>query len=118
MILTGLLLCLNVTVSSTLPSGTNCIFSPIIFGPLSESFGRRICFLSPFGLYTVFTLACALAPTWPALLVFRFLVGLGASAPQAILGGMFSDVFPELIYRGRAITVFEMVSNAGPVVVQ
>ena len=36
------------------------IFRPILFGPISESYGRRMYSISYFALYTLFTLACAL----------------------------------------------------------
>lgn len=72
------------------------IFGPSRFRPQSRILREEDVFLSSFALYTIFTMACALAPTWPSLLVFRFLVGAGASAPQAVLGGMFSDLYPDL----------------------
>ncbi|MCJ1461295.1 hypothetical protein MMC28_011677 [Mycoblastus sanguinarius] len=140
-VVTGLLLNFNTTLSSSLPSGAidslnaafevnskrqaslpvavfliGYIFGPLVFGPISQSYGRRTCFLSSFALYTLFTMACALAPTWPALLVFRFLVGAGASAPQAVLGGMFSDLYPDLRPRGTAVMILGLTSNIGPLV--
>lgn len=140
-VVTGLLLNFNTTLASSLPSGAidsldkafavgsrqqvslpvatflvGYIFGPVLFGPLSESFGRRVCFISSFALYTLFTLACALAPNWPALLVFRFFVGAGASAPQAVLGGMYSDLYPDLVPRGRAVMILGLMSNIGPLV--
>lgn len=62
------------------------IFGPIIFGPMSETFGRRPTFLLSFAIYTVFIVACALAPSWPVFLFFRFMMGCGASAPQTVSG--------------------------------
>ena len=90
------------------------IFGPILFGPMSEAYGRRPCFLSSFALYSAFTLACSFSTSWPALLAFRFLVGCGASAPQAVLGGMYSDIYPDLVLRGRAVMILGLTSNIGP----
>lgn len=129
----------NTTASSSLPSGAidslteafgitshqqkalpigvflvGYIFGPVIFGPVSESFGRRICFLSSFGLFTIFTLACALARSWPSLLFFRFLCGVGAAAPQTVLGGMFSDIYPNVKERGNVVMIFGLLANVGP----
>lgn len=67
-------------------------------------------------MYTLFTMACALAPNWPALLVFRFLCGFGASAPQTVLGGMFADIYPDLLYRGKAVMLMALSSTIGPLV--
>ena len=90
------------------------IFGPINFGPLSESYGRRATLLSSFTMYTLFTLCCALSPNWPALLFFRFLVGVGAAAPPAVLGGMFADLYPGLLTRGRAVMLLALATNIGP----
>ncbi|KAI4220437.1 MAG: hypothetical protein LQ349_008085 [Xanthoria aureola] len=140
-VLVGLILNFNTTFSSSLPSGSidsldaafhvtqsqqvalpvavflvGYVVGPLIFGPLSEHFGRKAGLVLAFGLYTVFTLACSLAPTWPTLLVFRFLVGCGASAPQTITGGMYSDIYPDLLHRGRAVTLLGLTSNVGPLI--
>ena len=138
---TGLFLNFNVTLGSSLPSGASdalarafnvssaeqrslpvavflvgFIFGPMIFGPMSELFGRKICLVSSFFIYTLFTLACALAPNWPALLVFRFIVGVGASGPHTVVGGMYADLFPNLLHRGKAIMYLGLTSNVGPLI--
>ena len=131
----------NVAVSSSLPSGAidsinaafnvtdqrqaalpvavfliGYVFGPILFGPISEQFGRKTCFVLSFTIYTAFTLACALAPNWPALLVFRAFVCIGAAAPQTVIGAMYADVYPNLQHRGRAVTALGLTSNVGPLV--
>ncbi len=92
------------------------VFGPIIFAPLSESWGRRPVFLVSFGLYTAFTLGCALAPNWPAFLFFRFMLGCGAAAPQTVSGGLFCDLYADLRPRGMAVTMLGLTSNVGPLV--
>ncbi|KAI1456409.1 MFS transporter [Annulohypoxylon moriforme] len=116
----GLALASNSTLGSSLPSGAShylskefnvssaeqlalpnsvyligYVFGPPLFSPLSEMHGRRIVMLSTFFGFTVFTLACALAPTWPALLIFRFLSGAFASAPITVVGGIFADIYDD-----------------------
>ena len=86
------------------------VLGPVIFGPLSETYGRRVIMLTSFVLYTVFTLACALAPTWPSLLIFRLLCGINASSPISVVGGIFADLYKDPIARGRAVSVFMAVS--------
>ncbi|KAI1105326.1 major facilitator superfamily protein [Jackrogersella minutella] len=138
---TVILLNFNVTLGSSLPSGAGpalddhfgvtsefqkplpvavflvgYIFGPIIFAPLSESWGRRPVFLVSFGIYTAFTLGCALAPNWPVFLFFRFMLGCGAAAPQTVSGGLFCDIYPDLRPRGLAVTVLGLTSNVGPLV--
>ncbi|KAE8386141.1 major facilitator superfamily domain-containing protein [Aspergillus alliaceus] len=87
---------------------------PIIFGPLSEHFGRKPILVTTFAIYNIFTMACALAPTFPALLIFRFLCGLGGSAPNAVLGGLFSDIYNDPHQRGMVMSVFMFATTFPP----
>lgn len=65
-----------------------------------------------FVAFTIFTMACAVAPTWPAFLIFRLLSGFMASSAIAIVGGLYADVFDNPATRGRAIAVFMTVRSS------
>ncbi|KAJ4320454.1 hypothetical protein N0V84_005845 [Fusarium piperis] len=91
------------------------VLGPIIWGPLSEHFGRRDLSFATFGLFTVFTMACALAPNWPALLIFRFFCGAFASSPIAIVAGILADVYNDPRTRGRAYAIFMVCTTGGPI---
>ena len=86
------------------------VLGPLAFGPLSESYGRRIIMVSSFVAFTIFTMACAVAPNWPAFLIFRLLSGICASSAIAIVGGLFADIYDDPTIRGRAMAVFMAVS--------
>jgi len=51
-------------------------------------------------------MGCALTPTWAGLLVFRFLTGVSASSPIAVVGGIYADIYNDPVTRGRAMSVF------------
>ncbi|KAG6357721.1 hypothetical protein INS49_013600 [Diaporthe citri] len=87
------------------------IFGPIVWAPLSEQFGRRWLIVGTFAVFCIWTLACALAPNWPAFLVFRLLVGVFASAPIALVTGIMADVYGEHRTRGRAMASYFAVSS-------
>lgn len=135
-LMAGIIAVVNSTLGSSLPSGainyiskdfqvTNeqqlvlpislflvgYVLGPIFFGPLSETYGRRIIMISSFAVFTVFTMACALAPSWPALLVFRLICGVNASSAIAVVGGLYADVFGDPVIRGRAMAIFMVVSE-------
>lgn len=90
------------------------VLGPIFFGPLSETYGRRIITLSSFIVFTLFTMACALAPNWPVFLVFRLICGINASSAIAVVGGLYADVFGDTVIRGRAMAIFMAVSQKEP----
>ena len=91
------------------------VIGPILCGPLSENFGRKPIMSIAFLFYIVWTMACAVAPNWPALLIFRLLCGVFASAPIAIVGGLYADVFGDPTTRGLAMAYFMVATTLGPV---
>ena len=91
------------------------VTGPILFGPLSETYGRRIVIFWSFVGFTVFTMACAVAPNWPAFLIFRLFSGFMASSAIAVVGGLYADVFGNPVTRGRAMAVFMTVCPTLPI---
>ena len=85
------------------------VLGPVVFAPLSESYGRRWIMIITFVFFTIFTMACAVAPNWPSFLVFRLLCGITASSPIAVVGGLFADIYDDPITRGRAMAFFMAV---------
>ena len=84
-------------------------FGPILWGPLSEQYGRRVIALTTFASFCIWTMACALAPSFAALIVFRLLAGISGSAPVAIVPGIVADLYGAHKTRGRAMAVFMAV---------
>jgi MFS family permease len=92
------------------------IFGPLLFGPLSELYGRKYVIQAAFAGYTAFTLGCALAPSWAVLLFFRFAAGVFASAPLAVGGGVIADMYNDPSLRGRFLTYFLTINICAPVI--
>ncbi|KAJ5128102.1 hypothetical protein N7448_008881 [Penicillium atrosanguineum] len=87
---------------------------PLAFGPMSELYGGRPVMVGTFVLFTIFTLACAVAPNWLALIIFRVICGICASSPIAVTGGLFADVYRSPLARGRTMALSMAVTTAGP----
>ncbi|TFK67773.1 MFS polyamine transporter [Pluteus cervinus] len=88
--------------------------SIFLLGPLSEIYGRVIVLQCANGFYFIWNLACSFARTPTEMIVFRFLAGLGGSAPLALGGGLLGDVWhPE--QRGQAIAIYSLAPLLGPV---
>lgn len=90
------------------------VFGPIAFGPMSEVLGRKIPLFTGFTLFAIFQIPVALAQNITTICVGRFLGGLFASAPLAVVGGSLADLW-DPIPRAYAICVFAAGGFAGPV---
>ena len=135
----GILLVVNSTLGSSLSSGAlpvlqkefnvrsqeelalpnsmyllGYVFGPPLFSPMSEMIGRRVVLQLSFFVFTLFSVASALAQSWPSLIGFRFLSGMFASAPISVVGGLYADLFYDPVKRGRAIAVLIGVSSRHP----
>lgn len=64
---------------------------------------------------TAWNLGCGFAQNKSQLIAFRFLAGLGGSAPLSIGGGVLGDCWrPE--ERGQAVALYSLAPLLGPVV--
>ncbi|TVY46190.1 Efflux pump [Lachnellula occidentalis] len=88
---------------------------PLFLGPLSEMYGRTIVLQGANLLYLFFNLGCGLAQTKGQMIAFRFLAGLGGSAPLAIGGGVLSDLFTAE-QRGKAVSIYSLAPLLGPAI--
>ena len=85
----------------------------ILWGPLSEIYGRSIVLILSHFMFFSFSLGCAFATSGQQLLIFRFLSGIGASSPMNIGGGCLGDMFSPTD-RGQAMGVFALAVLLGP----
>lgn len=88
---------------------------PLFLGPLSEIYGRVLVLQLANAFYFAWNLGCGFAQTKGQLMAFRFLSGLGGSAPLAIGGGVLSDTFPPE-QRGKAISIYSLAPLLGPAI--
>ncbi|MBV8298639.1 MAG: multidrug effflux MFS transporter [Candidatus Eremiobacteraeota bacterium] len=79
----------------------------LIVGALSDRYGRRPVLLAGLALFTLAGVACTFAPSGAALVVARFVQGLGACAGTTSARAIVQDVAPN---RERATTLQAYVS--------
>jgi multidrug resistance protein len=140
-VLTGMLIVINSAMGSSVASGISTqmsdhfgitdqaqlilptslylvgyVLGPLVFSPLSETYGRKYVMISTFALYTGFTLGCALAPTWAGLIVMRLIAGIGASTPNSVIGGVYADIYGDPKLRGRVIALYMTCTTFGPLI--
>jgi MFS family permease len=88
---------------------------PLFLGPLSEIYGRVVVLQVANLFYLAWNLACGFAQNSGQLMAFRFMSGLGGSAPLAIGGGLLSDCF-HAEQRGKAISIYSLAPLLGPAI--
>ena len=90
-------------------------FGPLVIAPLSEIYGRAICYNICNFVFFIFSVACALAPNLGGLIVFRLLQGIAASCPITLGAGTIADMVP-LEKRGAAMASWIMGPVLGPTI--
>jgi len=96
-------------------------FPQLVFGPLSDRFGRRRVIFASLTGYTAAALGCALVSSFELLLLMRFVQGVFAAGCRVVAIAIVRDV-----YQGRAMarimslvmTVFMVVPIAAPMIGQ
>ena len=90
------------------------IIGPLLWGPLSELYGRRNLMIITLAVLTAFNAGTAGANSITTLLVCRFFGSLFGSSPMTNAGGAIADLFPAS-KRGVPVAVFAAGPFLGPV---
>ncbi|KAI4119372.1 MAG: hypothetical protein LQ338_007285 [Usnochroma carphineum] len=88
---------------------------PLFLGPLSEVYGRVPVLQLANLFYLIFNTAAGGCKNKGEMIAFRFLSGLGGSAPLAVGGGVLSDCW-RAEQRGRAISLYSLAPLLGPAI--
>ena len=88
---------------------------PLFLGPMSELWGRVPVLQLANLFYLVFNTAAGFAHNKGEMIAFRFLSGLGGSAPLAIGGGVLGDCW-RAEERGAAIAIYSLAPLLGPAI--
>ena len=84
----------------------------LVAGTLGDRYGRRRVFLAGFGLFTIFSVGCALATSDDMLIVFRALQGVGAALLAPLSLSILVDAYPPE-RRAWAIGIWATVAGFG-----
>ena len=85
----------------------------VLFGPLSDRFGRRAPLFGSLSLYVAASIGCALAPDIETLIALRFVQGLGACAGVVIARAVVRDLF-EKAEAARIYSALILVMGVAP----
>jgi MFS transporter, DHA1 family, multidrug resistance protein len=94
---------------------TGFVIGPLIYGPLSDAYGRKPLLLLGLAIFTVGGAISALAPSIGVLLIARFAQGLGAGAGMTLALAIVRDRFEGEAMQ-RRIASITVVANVAPIV--
>ncbi|GAB0116373.1 multidrug effflux MFS transporter [Acidisoma sp. 7E03] len=89
--------------------------TPLLYGPLSDRYGRKPVLVVGLALFCLASLLCAVSPTIGVLLLGRLLEGAGAGAGITIALAIVRDLFSGAAARTR-LSLVTMVLNMAPVI--
>lgn len=87
---------------------------PLFLGPLSEIYGRVIVLQLANLFFLVFNIACGVCQTKEQMIVFRFLAGLGGSAPLAVSSSNGRNAFSTLVNLASRSVVVSFPTASDP----
>lgn len=91
----------------------------VVFGKLSDVFGRRPTLLAGMALFMATSLACGFAWSMISLIVFRLLQGIGAGAIQPVAQTIVGDLYPAAErgkVQGALASVWAISAVLGPLI--
>ena len=84
----------------------------IVFGWLAERIGRIPAAVWTIGIFSVFSIVCAFAWSYPSMLVFRFIQGLGLGGEVPIAAAYIGEI-AKADRRGRFFLLYQVVFAIG-----
>lgn len=86
----------------------------LVYGPVSDRYGRKRPLLVGLAIYVLATFGCALASSMTAFIALRFLQALGGCAGMVITRAMVRDRFPPQDM-ARILSLLVLVIGAAPI---
>jgi MFS transporter, DHA1 family, multidrug resistance protein len=90
-------------------------FGQIIYGPVSDRFGRRPILLAALVLYGLATIACAVAPSIQTLIAARFVQALGGAGAVVLARAVVRDIYSG-VRAGRELSLMGSITAFAPIV--
>jgi DHA1 family bicyclomycin/chloramphenicol resistance-like MFS transporter len=104
----------SVTQLSLLSFFISFALAQLLYGPLSDMWGRKLPLYLGIGIFTVASVGCALAQNIETLITFRFIQGIGGAAgmviPRAVVRDMHTGV-----QAARLMSLLMLVFSISPI---
>ncbi|MDR3088790.1 MAG: multidrug effflux MFS transporter [Desulfobulbaceae bacterium] len=86
----------------------------LVYGPLSDRYGRKAPLLAGLAIYSLSSIACALAPNAALLIIARIFQGLGGAAASTIVFAICKDLFDGPV-RQRLFVQLGVITAGAPI---
>ena len=87
----------------------------LVFGPLSDRYGRRPILLIGCGIFALANIMCTIAPSINALVTWRFIAGVGAGAATVLEMAIVRDLFEGAAARAQ-FSYINLVMSIAPMI--
>jgi DHA1 family bicyclomycin/chloramphenicol resistance-like MFS transporter len=88
---------------------------PLLFGPISDSIGRKPMVYLGFAIFVAASILCVEAPSYEVMIAGRILQGIGLSAPRTICISIVRDTFSGN-YMARVLSFITVVFLLVPII--
>jgi len=89
--------------------------APVVFGPLSDRFGRRPILLVGCALFAIAGWGCALAPSISSFMAWRLFEGAGAGVGTVLAVAIIRDLFEGQMARAR-LSYMSILTSVAPMI--
>ncbi len=89
--------------------------APLVYGPLSDRYGRKPLLMAGCAVFSAAGVGCALSGSLPVLLVWRFIQGAGAGAGSVLVLAIIRDLFEGAAARAK-LSYVTLVMGVAPMV--
>jgi DHA1 family bicyclomycin/chloramphenicol resistance-like MFS transporter len=90
-------------------------FSQLLYGPLSDRFGRKPLIIGGLVLYAIASVGCSFAGDVGSLMGWRFLQSLGCGAVVVVVPAMVRDMFRD-VEAAKALSIVMLTMTVAPLV--
>ncbi|MEG5634438.1 Bcr/CflA family multidrug efflux MFS transporter [Enterobacter bugandensis] len=87
----------------------------LLYGPMTDSLGRKPVILGGTLVFAAAAVACALAQSIDQLIIMRFLHGLAAAAASVVINALMRDIYPKEEF-SRMMSFVMLVTTIAPLV--
>ena len=89
-------------------------FGQLLFGPITDSYGRRYVLIAGLIIFIVAALICGIASNINQLITARFFHGIAAAATSIVINALMKDIYCDRDEFSKMMSFVMLISNVAP----